>query len=95
MHSFASGADALQGLRRSAPSRAADHRCHHAGDERAGLAEGRRSVPAIRVLFVSGYTEHFIVDRGVLKKGSSSSQALLIDQLAQRVREILDGAFAR
>ena len=50
-------------------------------------------VPAIRVLFVSGYTEHFIVDRGVLKKGIEFlPKPYSIDQLAQRVRDVLSDA---
>jgi two-component SAPR family response regulator len=50
-------------------------------------------LPNIRVLFVSGYTEHFIVDRGVLKKGIEFlAKPYSIEQLARRVRDVLHEA---
>jgi PAS domain S-box-containing protein len=53
-------------------------------------------LPNIRVLFVSGYTEDVIVDRGVLKNGIEFlAKPYSVDQLAQRVREILDGGIAQ
>ena len=61
------------------------------------LAERIAAVfPDIRVLFVSGYAENLIVDRGVLKSGIEFlAKPYSIEQLVRRVREILDGAFAR
>ena len=50
-------------------------------------------LPEIRVLFVSGYTENFIVDRGVLKTGIEFlAKPYSIEQLSRRVREVLDAA---
>ncbi len=48
-------------------------------------------LPDIRVLFVSGYTEGFIVDRGVLNSGIQFlAKPYSVQQLARRVREVLD-----
>ncbi|HYQ29204.1 MAG TPA: PAS domain S-box protein [Polyangiaceae bacterium] len=47
--------------------------------------------PAIRVLFVSGYTENVIVHHGVLKEDIEFlAKPYSVDQLARRVREVLD-----
>jgi two-component system cell cycle sensor histidine kinase/response regulator CckA len=52
---------------------------------------GPAALPQIRVLFVSGYTEDFIVDRGVLETGIEFlAKPYSLEQLAQRAREILD-----
>jgi len=48
-------------------------------------------IPAMRVLFVSGYTEDVIVHHGVLKeKIDFLAKPYSVDQLARRVREVLD-----
>jgi len=48
-------------------------------------------VPSMRVLFVSGYTENVIVHHGVLKEDIEFlAKPYSVDQLAQRVREVLD-----
>ncbi|MEW6350505.1 MAG: ATP-binding protein, partial [Thermodesulfobacteriota bacterium] len=48
--------------------------------------------PGIKVLYVSGYTENFIVHHGVLDKGVQFMQKPFnVDKLAGKVREILDG----
>ncbi|HEX2673157.1 MAG TPA: ATP-binding protein, partial [Polyangiaceae bacterium] len=48
-------------------------------------------VPSMRVLFVSGYTENVIVHHGVLKKDIEFlAKPYSVDQLARRVREVLD-----
>jgi two-component system cell cycle sensor histidine kinase/response regulator CckA len=48
-------------------------------------------LPQIRVLFVSGYTQDFIVDRGVLKTGIEFlAKPYSLEQLAQRARDVLD-----
>jgi two-component system cell cycle sensor histidine kinase/response regulator CckA len=95
VHSFASGAEALGGLGSIGPSPELlitdvimpGMNGRVLAEKIAGL------VPAIRVLFVSGYTEHFIVDRGVLKKGIEFlPKPYSIDQLAQRVRDVLHDA---
>ena len=94
VHPFASGADALRGLASLSP-------CPDLlitdvimpGMNGRVLAE-RAAVllPTIRVLFVSGYTEDLIADRGVLKTGIEFlAKPYSIEQLARRVREVLDG----
>jgi len=48
-------------------------------------------IPAMRVLFVSGYTENVIVHHGVLKEDIEFlAKPYSVDQLARRVREVLD-----
>jgi two-component system, cell cycle sensor histidine kinase and response regulator CckA len=48
-------------------------------------------IPAMRVLFVSGYTENVIVHHGVLKENIEFlAKPYSVDQLARRVREVLD-----
>ncbi len=95
VHPFASGADALRGLPSLSP-------CPELlitdvimpGMNGRVLAERvSAQLPTIRVLFVSGYTEDLIVDRGVLKTGIEFlAKPYSIEQLARRVREVLDGA---
>jgi two-component system cell cycle sensor histidine kinase/response regulator CckA len=47
--------------------------------------------PSMKVLFVSGYTENVIVHHGVLKDDIEFlAKPYSVDQLAQRVREVLD-----
>jgi len=49
--------------------------------------------PGMRVLFVSGYTENVIVHHGVLKEDIEFlAKPYSVDQLARRVREVLDAA---
>ncbi len=93
VHPFASGADALRGLPSLSP-------CPELlitdvimpGMNGRVLAERVAALlPTIRVLFVSGYTEDLIVDRGVLKTGIEFlAKPYSIEQLARRVREVLD-----
>ncbi|MEI9954378.1 MAG: PAS domain S-box protein [Pseudomonadota bacterium] len=50
-------------------------------------------IPAMRVLFVSGYTENVIVHHGVLKQDIEFlAKPYSVDQLARRVREVLDAS---
>ncbi|HEY0468413.1 MAG TPA: response regulator, partial [Polyangiaceae bacterium] len=50
-------------------------------------------LPQMRVLFVSGYTENVIVHHGVLKDDIEFlAKPYSVDQLARRVREVLDTA---
>jgi len=51
--------------------------------------------PAMRVLFVSGYTENVIVHHGVLKENIEFlAKPYSVDQLARRVREVLDASLS-
>ena len=93
VHPFASGADALRGLASVSP-------CPDLlitdvimpGMNGRVLAERVAALlPTIRVLFVSGYNEDLIADRGVLKTGIEFlAKPYSIEQLARRVREVLD-----
>src|SRR5262249_17488713 len=59
------------------------------GRELAERAASRR--PAMRVLFMSGYTEDAILKHGILDEGLAFLQKPLVpDRLARRVREVLD-----
>jgi FixJ family two-component response regulator len=56
------------------------------------LAERLRAVrPAMKVLFMSGYTDTAIVNRGVLDPGIAFLQKPLTPEtLTQKIREVLD-----
>lgn len=61
-------------------------------DGRALYNELVSSRPEIRVLFVSGYTENFIVHHGVLdSEVDFLSKPFTVDGLASKVRKVLDG----
>jgi PAS domain S-box-containing protein len=57
------------------------------------LAERMRAVfPSLRVLYVSGYAQDVIVGQGVLNEGIEFlAKPYTLDQLAGRVRDVLDG----
>jgi two-component system cell cycle sensor histidine kinase/response regulator CckA len=95
VHAFASGADALRALPSLNPvPELLITDVIMPGMNGRVLAERVTAVlPGIRVLFVSGYTENFIVDRGVLKNGIEFlAKPYSLEQLSQRVREVLDAA---
>ena len=57
------------------------------------LAERMRALfPSLRVLYVSGYAQDVIVRQGVLNEGIEFlAKPYTLDQLARRVRDVLDG----
>ena len=95
VRAFASGADALQGLPSLSPApELLITDVVMPGMNGRVLAERVATLlPDIRVLFVSGYTEDVIVNRGVLKHGIEFlAKPYSVEQLAQRVREVLEDA---
>jgi signal transduction histidine kinase/ActR/RegA family two-component response regulator len=94
VHAFASGADALRALPSLDPvPQLLITDVIMPGMNGRVLAERvAAALPDIRVLFVSGYAEDFIVDRGVLKTGIEFlAKPYSLEQLARRTREVLDG----
>ena len=92
VHAFSSGRDALQALPTLCPvAQLLVTDVIMPGMNGRVLAERAASLlPDLRVLFVSGYAESFIVNRGVLKTGMEFlAKPYSIEQLARRVREVL------
>jgi len=53
----------------------------------------RRLNPALKVLYMSGYTDHAVVHHGVLEPGTSFiGKPFSVGDLTRRVREVLDEA---
>jgi len=93
VHAFANGADALRALASLGPvPELLITDVIMPGMNGRVLAERVvAALPDIRVLFVSGYTEDVIVERGVLKTGIEFlAKPYSLEQLARRVREVLD-----
>jgi two-component system cell cycle sensor histidine kinase/response regulator CckA len=98
VRAFASGADALQALPSLSPvPELLITDVVMPGMNGRVLAERVAALlPNIRVLFVSGYTENVIVNRGVLKHGIEFlAKPYSVEQLARRVREVLEGVGIR
>jgi PAS domain S-box-containing protein len=94
VHAFANGTDALRAVPSlQPPPEILITDVIMPGMNGRVLAEGVATLlPNIRVLFVSGYAEDFIVDRGVLKNGIEFlAKPYSLDQLSRRVREVLEG----
>ena len=95
VHTFASGADALRALPSLDPvPELLITDVIMPGMNGRILAERVTALlPKIRVLFVSGYAENIIGDRGVLKSGIEFlAKPYSLEQLSRRVREVLDAA---
>lgn len=52
----------------------------------------RTSYPAMRVLFMSGYSADYLQMRGAAEDAAFMPKPFTFDGLARRVREVLDGA---
>jgi PAS domain S-box-containing protein len=95
VHAFGSGADALRELPalRPAPKLLITDVIMPGMNGSVLATRVAALLPDVRVLFVSGYTEDFIVERGVLKTGIEFlPKPYSLEQLARRVEEVLDGA---
>jgi CheY-like chemotaxis protein len=95
VHAFACGADALRALPslNPAPELLITDVIMPGMNGRVLAERVTAALPNIRVLFVSGYTESIIVDRGVLKNGIEFlAKPYSLEQLSRRVREVLDAA---
>jgi CheY-like chemotaxis protein len=95
VHAFGSGADALRELSmlRPAPQLLITDVIMPGMNGSVLASRVADLLPDVRVLFVSGYTEDFIVERGVLKTGIEFlAKPYSLEQLARRVEEVLDGA---
>jgi two-component system, cell cycle sensor histidine kinase and response regulator CckA len=93
VHLFANGAEALRGLAAiKPPPELLISDVIMPGMNGRVLADRVAAVcPGIRTLFVSGYTENFIVERGVLNAGIEFlAKPYSIEQLTRRVRELLE-----
>jgi DNA-binding NtrC family response regulator len=93
VHSFANGNEALRGIASISPvPELLISDVIMPGMNGRVLAERvAATFSDIRVLFVSGYTESFIVDRGVLKAGIEFlAKPYSIEQLVRRARDLLD-----
>jgi two-component system cell cycle sensor histidine kinase/response regulator CckA len=93
VHAFASGVDALRALPslNPVPELLITDVIMPGMNGRVLAERVTAALPNIRVLFVSGYTENFIVDRGVLKNGIEFlAKPYSLEQLSRRVREVLD-----
>jgi PAS domain S-box-containing protein len=64
------------------------------GRDLAAALSPRR--PGMKVLYLSGYTDHVVMDRGVLEHGAEFLQKPFTpDALARKIREVLDGDRSR
>jgi CheY-like chemotaxis protein len=94
VHAFADGAEALQALPslRPVPELLITDVIMPGMNGKVLATRVAAVLPDIRVLFVSGYTEDFIVERGVLQKGIEFlAKPYTLEQLERRAREVLEG----
>jgi two-component SAPR family response regulator len=55
------------------------------------LEEVRQSKPAIKVLFISGYTSNVMHEKGILEEGMDFiAKPFVKEKLLRKVREVLD-----
>jgi CheY-like chemotaxis protein len=52
----------------------------------------REKIPDLKVLYTTGYTRNAIVHNGILDRGTNFlTKPFSVDELARKVRQILDG----
>jgi PAS domain S-box-containing protein len=98
VHVFANGADALNALAslRPVPELLITDVVMPGMNGRVLAERAAAMLPGLRVLFVSGYAEDAIVERGILKTGIEFlAKPYSVEQLGRRIREVLAGGVSQ